>query len=50
MIEDESHVGMAVDRRRACLNGAGAIQSFLQTKSVRCELSIDVQDPFVIKA
>jgi aldehyde dehydrogenase (NAD+) len=32
------------------LNGAEAIQSFLQTKSVWCELSRDVQDPFVIKA
>jgi acyl-CoA reductase-like NAD-dependent aldehyde dehydrogenase len=32
------------------LNGAEAIQSFLQTKSVWCELSSDVQDPFVIKA
>jgi aldehyde dehydrogenase (NAD+) len=32
------------------LNGAEAIQSFLQTKSVWCELSSDVQDPFVMKA
>jgi aldehyde dehydrogenase (NAD+) len=32
------------------LNGAEAIQSFLQTKSVWCELSRDVQDPFVLKA
>jgi aldehyde dehydrogenase (NAD+) len=32
------------------LNGAEAIQNFLQTKSVWCELSSDVQDPFVIKA
>jgi len=32
------------------LNGAEAIQYFLQTKSVWCELSRDVQDPFVLKA
>jgi aldehyde dehydrogenase (NAD+) len=32
------------------LNGAEAIQNFLQTKSVWCELSRDVQDPFVLKA
>ncbi len=32
------------------LNGAEAIQSFLQTKSVWCELSRDIQDPFVLKA
>ena len=32
------------------LNGAEAIQSFLQTKSVWCELSSDVQDPFVMKS
>src|SRR5882757_2288796 len=32
------------------LNGAEAIQSFLQTKSIWCELSRDVQDPFVLKA
>ncbi len=31
-------------------NGAEAIQAYLQTKSVWCELSRDVQDPFVIKA
>ena len=32
------------------LNGAEAIHEFLQTKSVWCELSRDVQDPFVLKA
>jgi acyl-CoA reductase-like NAD-dependent aldehyde dehydrogenase len=32
------------------LNGQEAIQNFLQTKSVWCELSEDVQDPFVIRA
>ena len=32
------------------LNGMEAIQQFLQTKSVWCELSEDVQDPFVIRA
>ena len=32
------------------LNGAEAIQNFLQTKSVWCELSSDVQDPFVTKS
>src|SRR6201992_1456735 len=32
------------------LNGAEAIQSFLQTKSVWCELRRDVQDSFVLKA
>ena len=32
------------------LNSAEAIQSFLQTKSVWCELSSDVQDAFVLKA
>ena len=32
------------------LNGAEAIQNFLQTKSVWCELSSDVQDPFVMKS
>jgi len=31
------------------LNGAEAIDSFLQTKSVWCELSEDVQDPFVMR-
>jgi acyl-CoA reductase-like NAD-dependent aldehyde dehydrogenase len=31
------------------VNGAEAIDSFLQTKSVWCELSDDVQDPFVMK-
>ena len=31
-------------------NGAEAIDAYLQTKSVWCELSRDVQDPFVIKA
>jgi acyl-CoA reductase-like NAD-dependent aldehyde dehydrogenase len=32
------------------LNGAEAIHHFMQTKSVWCELSRDVQDPFVLKA
>ncbi len=32
------------------LNGMEAIGQFLQTKSVWCELSEDVQDPFVIRA
>ncbi|HEY4172867.1 MAG TPA: aldehyde dehydrogenase [Rhodopila sp.] len=32
------------------LNGMEAIQQFLTTKSVWCELSTDVQDPFVIRA
>ena len=32
------------------LNGAEAIGQFLQTKSVWCELSEDVQDPFVLRA
>ena len=32
------------------LNGMEAIQQFLTTKSVWCELSDDVQDPFVIRA
>jgi aldehyde dehydrogenase (NAD+) len=32
------------------LNGAEAIQYFLQTKSIWCELSRDIQDPFVLKA
>lgn len=32
------------------LNGAEAIQHFLQTKSVWCELGTEVQDPFVIRA
>jgi acyl-CoA reductase-like NAD-dependent aldehyde dehydrogenase len=31
------------------LNGAEAIEGFLQTKSVWCELSEDVQDPFVMR-
>jgi len=31
------------------LNGAEAIEGFLQTKSVWCELSEEVQDPFVMK-
>ncbi|MFG1400032.1 aldehyde dehydrogenase [Roseixanthobacter pseudopolyaromaticivorans] len=31
-------------------NGIGAIQQYLQTKSVWCELSEEIQDPFVIKA
>jgi len=31
------------------LNGAEAIDGFLQTKSVWCELSEDVQDPFVMR-
>jgi aldehyde dehydrogenase (NAD+) len=31
------------------VNGAEAIDQFLQTKSVWCELSEDVQDPFVLK-
>jgi acyl-CoA reductase-like NAD-dependent aldehyde dehydrogenase len=30
-------------------NGAEAVHAFLQTKSVWCELSEDVQDPFVMK-
>jgi aldehyde dehydrogenase (NAD+) len=30
-------------------NGAEAVEAFLQTKSVWCELSEDVQDPFVMK-
>ncbi|MGF7162588.1 aldehyde dehydrogenase (NAD+) [Rhodoligotrophos appendicifer] len=30
-------------------NGAEAVNQFLQTKSVWCELSRDIQDPFVIK-
>jgi acyl-CoA reductase-like NAD-dependent aldehyde dehydrogenase len=31
------------------LNGAEAVDQFLQTKSVWCELSNDVQDPFVLR-
>jgi aldehyde dehydrogenase (NAD+) len=31
------------------VNGAEAIDQFLQTKSVWCELSDDIQDPFVLK-
>ena len=31
------------------LNGAEAIDEFLQTKSVWCELSEEVQDPFVMR-
>lgn len=31
------------------LNGQEAIQQYLQTKSVWCELSEDIQDPFVIR-
>ena len=31
------------------VNGAEAIDAYLQTKSVWCELSEDVQDPFVLK-
>lgn len=31
------------------LNGAEAIEGFLQTKSVWCELSSEIQDPFVIR-
>jgi acyl-CoA reductase-like NAD-dependent aldehyde dehydrogenase len=31
------------------VNGAEAIDAYLQTKSVWCELSDDVQDPFVMK-
>jgi aldehyde dehydrogenase (NAD+) len=31
------------------VNGAEAVQEFLQTKSVWCELSDEVQDPFVIR-
>jgi acyl-CoA reductase-like NAD-dependent aldehyde dehydrogenase len=31
------------------VNGAEAIDAYLQTKSVWCELSEDVQDPFVMK-
>jgi acyl-CoA reductase-like NAD-dependent aldehyde dehydrogenase len=31
------------------LNGAEAIEGFLQTKSIWCELSEDVQDPFVMR-
>ena len=31
------------------LNGAEAIEGFLQTKSIWCELSEDVQDPFVMQ-
>jgi aldehyde dehydrogenase (NAD+) len=31
------------------LNGVEAIEGFLQTKSVWCELSSEVQDPFVIR-
>jgi len=30
-------------------NGAEAVEAFLQTKSVWCELSEEVQDPFVMK-
>ena len=30
-------------------NGAGAIDEYLQTKSVWCDLSGEVQDPFVLK-
>jgi len=30
-------------------NGAEAVNQFLQTKSVWCEMSRDIQDPFVIK-
>lgn len=32
------------------LNGIEAISGFLQTKSVWCELSSEIQDPFVIRA
>jgi aldehyde dehydrogenase (NAD+) len=31
-------------------NGIGAIEQYLQTKSVWCELGDEIQDPFVIKA
>ncbi|MGE5778845.1 MAG: aldehyde dehydrogenase family protein [Hyphomicrobiales bacterium] len=31
-------------------NGIEAIDAYLQTKSVWCELSDDVQDPFVMRA
>jgi aldehyde dehydrogenase (NAD+) len=31
------------------INGVEGIEGFLQTKSVWCELSADVQDPFVLK-
>ena len=31
------------------VNGAEAIEEFLQTKSVWCELSSEVQDPFVLR-
>ena len=31
------------------VNGAEAIDGYLQTKSVWCELSDEVQDPFVMK-
>ena len=31
------------------VNGAEAIEQFLQTKSVWCELSDEIQDPFVLK-
>ena len=30
-------------------NGAESVNAFLQTKSVWCEMSRDIQDPFVIK-
>ncbi|HVJ59247.1 MAG TPA: aldehyde dehydrogenase family protein, partial [Burkholderiaceae bacterium] len=31
------------------VNGMEAIDQFLQTKSVWCELSEEIQDPFVLK-
>ena len=31
------------------VNGAEAIEEYLQTKSVWCELSSEVQDPFVLR-
>ena len=35
--------------RQRPVNGAEAIEEFLQTKSVWCELSSEVQDPFVLR-
>ena len=32
------------------MNGLEGMEEYLQTKSVWCELSSEVQDPFVLKA
>ena len=40
-LDEESGIGR--------VNGIEAIDQFLQTKSVWCELSEEIQDPFVLK-